>query len=102
MCKLYFAFARYVKCDPARGVLGKVAMGRIGLVLGRPIERDGNVYGAVVNLASRLCAAARPGQVIVDANLRKVAASRARFVTLDPLTLKGFAEPVPAFSLTPD
>jgi class 3 adenylate cyclase len=74
---------------------------RIGLVLGRPIEREGNVYGAVVNLASRLCAAAQPGQVIVDANLRKVAPTHARFVTLDPLTLKGFADPVLAFSLTP-
>ena len=70
---------------------------RIGLALGRPIERDGDLYGAAVNLTARLCSAAPPGEAVVDAGLRQVSAGPVVFDPLGPLALKGFAEPVVAF-----
>ena len=75
---------------------------RIGLAMGRPIHRHGNLYGATVNLASRLCAAARPGQALVDANISNVTAGRVRFDALEPLDLKGFSEPVRAYASHPN
>lgn len=42
---------------------------RAGLSSGKVLSRFGDVYGSVVNLASRLTAIARPGTVLVDAML---------------------------------
>ena len=39
---------------------------RAGVASGAARERDGDVYGAAVNLASRLTAIARPGSVLAD------------------------------------
>lgn len=39
---------------------------RAGLALGRVLNRFGDVYGSVVNIASRLTSIARPGSVLVD------------------------------------
>ncbi len=39
---------------------------RVGLASGRALERDGDVYGPVVNLASRIVAIAYPGSVVVS------------------------------------
>lgn len=39
---------------------------RVGLAHGPVLERLGDVYGSVVNLASRLTTLARPGKVLVD------------------------------------
>lgn len=39
---------------------------RAGIVLGEAHERDGDVYGNAVNVASRLTAIARPGSVLTD------------------------------------
>ena len=53
----------------------------------------------VVNLAARLCAAARDGQILIDSRVRAAVES---FVTLEPvgeLALKGFNRPVKAFNL---
>jgi class 3 adenylate cyclase len=70
---------------------------RIGLAIGRPIERDGRLYGAAVNLTARLCAAAPPGDTLVDADLCREATGAVRFEALGPLELKGFSAPVPAY-----
>jgi adenylate cyclase len=43
---------------------------RAGIALGETQQRDGDVYGQAVNLASRLTAIARPGSVLTDAELR--------------------------------
>ncbi len=39
---------------------------RAGLAYGRVLSRFGDVYGSVVNLASRLTSVARPGTVLID------------------------------------
>jgi len=57
---------------------------RIGLAAGPVLSRDGDYYGPVVNLASRLTEAAAPGEVLVPAALREeshpAADSGVRFV----------------------
>jgi adenylate cyclase len=60
---------------------------------------DYAAIGTVTNVAARLCAEAKSGQVLVD---RKTAASLEGvfdFDALGPFQLKGFAQPVPAFAL---
>ncbi|PXY20744.1 adenylate/guanylate cyclase domain-containing protein [Prauserella muralis] len=42
---------------------------RAGMALGRVLSRFGDVYGSVVNLASRLTSIARPGTILVDREL---------------------------------
>jgi adenylate cyclase len=42
---------------------------RAGLAAGRILNRYGDVYGSVVNLASRLTSVARPGTILVDKEL---------------------------------
>ncbi len=43
---------------------------RAGVAFGEAQERDGDVYGHAVNLASRLTAIARPGSVLTDRRVR--------------------------------
>lgn len=68
---------------------------RVGAACGEVLNRDGDYYGSVVNLAARLVALAPPGQVLVDARLAEEAGDDA--VALDPLEVKGFPRPVPTF-----
>ncbi|MGN6162203.1 MAG: adenylate/guanylate cyclase domain-containing protein [Marmoricola sp.] len=48
----------------------------IGLAYGPVLARLGDVYGPVVNLASRLTSVARPGRIVVDRHLAEVLADR--------------------------
>ena len=76
---------------------GPATVGRIGYE-GRS---DYTAIGNVVNLASRICAAAEDGQILVDA---AVAAEVGSAVTLTPLgtrPLRGFAEGIPVFGVQP-
>jgi class 3 adenylate cyclase len=59
------------------------------------------VLGDRVNLASRLCDAAVPGEVLVDAAVAAVAGAEFDLAAREPMTLKGFAEPAAAFSIRP-
>jgi adenylate cyclase len=52
---------------------------RVGLASGRVLERDGDVYGAVVNLASRIVNVAYPGAVVVSQDIRDTLAADDRF-----------------------
>ena len=76
--------------------LGYATIGRIGFE-GR---YDYGAVGSVLNLASRLCDAAEPGQVVVS---QRVLAEVEEIVEAEPLgalTLKGFGKPVEAFGVT--
>jgi adenylate cyclase len=75
--------------------LGYATLGKIGFE-GR---YDYGAVGSVMNLASRLCDEAKPGQIIVS---RRVLAEVEEIVEAEPvgaLTLKGFGNPIEAFSL---
>ncbi|NIJ11068.1 adenylate cyclase [Saccharomonospora amisosensis] len=65
---------------------------RAGLAAGRVLSRFGDVYGSVVNLASRLTSMARPGTVLVD---RELATELARVPeyelrTRRPVSVRGY------------
>jgi adenylate cyclase len=65
---------------------------------GPVIARDGDYFGATVNLAARLLGVAGPGDVIVTSPAAtRAAGDGLRFEELEPVSLKGIPEPVPAF-----
>ncbi|MGA8051933.1 MAG: response regulator [Burkholderiales bacterium] len=55
--------------------------------------------GNVPNLAARLCGEARAGEIILDAQAEAALVGLADTDPVGPLTLRGFAQPVPAFRL---
>jgi class 3 adenylate cyclase len=59
------------------------------------------VLGNRVNLAARLCARALPGEVLIDGATRAALPADAEVEALEPLTLKGFSQPVPVFRFGP-
>ncbi len=60
---------------------------------------DYAAIGKVTNVAARLCAEAKSGQVLADGKTAAALEGTFAFDALGPLSLKGFAQPVPAFSL---
>jgi adenylate cyclase len=75
---------------------------RGGLAFGDVVARQGDYYGEVVNLASRLADLAIPGEVLADDNVRVAAGdSRLVFEGAGRRQLKGFEEPVAVFSVRP-
>ncbi len=71
---------------------------RVGVHTGPAIDRDGDWYGATVNVAARLCAAAGGGQVLVSETTCQVAGGL-RWIELanqELHWLKNVTEPVPA------
>ena len=60
---------------------------------------DYAAIGNVTNLAARLCAEAKGGQVLADRKTMAALEGAFEFDTIGPLTLKGFEKPVPAFAL---
>ncbi len=76
---------------------------RGGLAFGDVVARQGDYYGEVVNLASRLADLAIPGEVLADENVRVAASgSGLVFEGAGRRQLKGFEEPVPVYSLQDD
>jgi len=62
---------------------------------------DYSAIGNVVNLAARLSGEAGPGEVLIDRRTRAALDASANVESRGPLALKGFAQPVPVFSLSP-
>jgi class 3 adenylate cyclase len=60
---------------------------------------DYTAIGGVVNLAARLCGEAPGGQILLDRRTRGALDDAAKVESAGMLTLKGFAQPVPAFRL---
>jgi class 3 adenylate cyclase len=71
---------------------------RAGLGYGEILAINGDYFGNPVNLAARLVAAASPGQILADAAVHEQLPDWPAIVQ-DPLTLKGFDEPVTAYDL---
>ena len=68
---------------------GEVLAGRMG--------DQYTVIGDTVNVAARLQAASRIGAVTVGASTRRMTATTIEYRDLEPLTLKGKSEPIPAW-----
>ncbi len=74
---------------------------RGGLAFGDVVARQGDYYGEVVNLASRLADLAIPGEVLADENVRVAAADGPLvFESAGRRQLKGFDEPVLVYSVS--
>src|SRR5436309_1784702 len=85
-----------------RDALPKLGLqGRIGVMTGEVVAgtEERLATGDAVNVAARLEQAAQPGEVLVGEPTRRLVRDAAEFEPVEPLELKGKAEPVPAFRL---
>ena len=66
---------------------------RAGLACGRVLSRFGDIYGSVVNLASRLTSVARPGTVLIDREMADALAGHLEFAIHHrrPVAVRGYA-----------
>jgi class 3 adenylate cyclase len=63
-------------------------------------ERSGyTAIGTVCNLAARLCAEAKDGQILVSSHIAEAVEAVARLEDLGNLELKGLRRPVAAFNI---
>ena len=69
-----------------------------GVSAGPVVERDRDLFGTTVNLASRIAGYAQPGEVLVNEAVVEAATNDAlRFESAGETSLKGIPEPVPLF-----
>jgi class 3 adenylate cyclase/tetratricopeptide (TPR) repeat protein len=89
-----------------RALMGVEIGVRIGVNTGEVVAADdissgqALAAGEPMNVAARLQGAAAPGEIIVGPATRALAGTDAVLVSVGELTLKGVAEPVPAWRLT--
>jgi class 3 adenylate cyclase len=57
---------------------------------------DYGAIGTVANLAARLCAEAKAGQILASTRVTDAADGVVETAAIEPLTLKGFHRPMPA------
>jgi adenylate cyclase len=60
---------------------------------------DYGAIGTVTNLAARLCAEAKPGQILMSQRMLAMVEGMVEARAVGELVLKGFSKPVPAFDL---
>jgi adenylate cyclase len=97
--------------DPARAVAGAARLVReldetlgvqahAGVHAGPVVQRDLDLFGRTVNLASRIAAQAVPGDVVVSAEVADlVGGDGMNFQEIGAARLKGFEKPVRLFRL---
>jgi adenylate cyclase len=71
---------------------------RAGLGFGQALAINGDYFGTTVNMAARLVAAAKPGQILASQSVRDELPDWTA-TAMDRLTLKGFDHPVTAYEL---
>jgi len=73
---------------------------RIGISVGEPVKQNEDLFGAVVNLASRICGHASAGQILVSSAVRELSVGKpTSFVDRGPIALRGFDDPVRLFEV---
>ncbi len=73
---------------------------RIGLSVGEPVEDDNDLFGATVQLASRLCEHATADQILATEDVVKQSPNeKFRFSGVGAITPKGFQLPVPIYEV---
>ncbi len=73
---------------------------RIGLSAGEPVEEDNDLFGATVQLAARICAHARPDQILAaEIIVEHYPGGRSMFSEVDQITPKGFDHPMPVYEV---
>ena len=94
---------RWSDADQQLGVGVGVASGFVTVgVIGAASRLEYTAVGSTVNLASRLCAEAEPGAVLLDQRTIELLAAEARNDEVragEPLRLKGFQQPVQSYVL---
>lgn len=73
---------------------------RAGVAFGQVLVQDGDYFGTPVNLASRLVAAAEPGQVLAAGDLVELLGPGWRAEPGVPQLLRGFDSPVTPYALS--
>ncbi len=78
-----------------RGSTDEPLQVRIGLNIGEPISEEKDLFGSAVQLASRICAQATAGQILISDLLRQMVAGKG-FILSDRgySALRGFEDPV--------
>ena len=84
--------ARHEEANPERPL--KV---RVGAAAGEPVEQHNDLFGMTVQLAARLCAHARPEEILVSNAIAELCIGKGfLFEDVGEVVLKGFSYPVRA------
>ena len=68
---------------------------RVGITAGEPVTEDQDLFGAVVQLASRICNCAEPTEILVANVMRELCIGKGfLFSDRGPQALRGFEDPV--------
>jgi YVTN family beta-propeller protein len=75
----------------------------IGLDAGEAVPTEGGYRGRSLNVASRLCSLARPGEILASETVRNLAGrqERATYAPRRPIRVKGISEPVRLVEVVP-
>ncbi|MBW7957505.1 MAG: HAMP domain-containing protein [Deltaproteobacteria bacterium] len=77
---------------------GEVVAGNLGSIQ----KMEYAVIGDNVNISSRLCSAAKRGEIIISkSTYENIKANEFKYLRLDPISVKGKSEPLEIFSLIP-
>jgi adenylate cyclase len=77
---------------------------RVGIACGSAVERDGDFFGATVNLAARVAALAGAGEVLVSDEVARIARMRSRSLKLEQRGakwLRNISRPVVVHAVRP-
>lgn len=68
---------------------------RVGMSAGEPVTANGDLFGATVQLAARICNAADPGAILASSTVKDLSLGKGfSWSDRGDLTLKGFDQPV--------